>query len=71
MEEDKINVIVDNLNHKPEMAKELIRIYDGLVSEIVKTHKRLQNGRDYLMQVEPDDISVEDCLESFGYGRNG
>jgi hypothetical protein len=71
MERDKINVIVANLDHKPEMAKELVRIYDGLISDAAKSHQRLQDGRDYLMQVEPDDITVEDSLEAFGFGRNG
>ena len=32
---------------------------------------QLNNGRDYLMQVEPSDIDVSDALEAFGFGRNG
>ncbi len=70
-EQDKIDVIVANLHHKPEMAKGLIEIYDNLISDAAKSHQRLQNGRDYLMQVEPNDITVEDSLKSFGFGRNG
>lgn len=31
----------------------------------------LDRGRDYLMQVSSDKITVEDALESFGFGRNG
>lgn len=27
--------------------------------------------RDYLMQVESKDLTVENCLEALGYGRNG
>jgi hypothetical protein len=33
--------------------------------------KRLNEGRDYLMGVQPDKLSVEDALEAFGFGRNG
>ena len=27
--------------------------------------------RNYLMGVRPEDLTVEDCLEQLGYGRNG
>ncbi|WP_250632138.1 hypothetical protein [Rhodoflexus caldus] len=27
--------------------------------------------RNYLMSVQPEDITVEDCLEELGFGRNG
>ena len=33
--------------------------------------EQLQNGRDYLMTVDADEISVEDALEAFGFGRDG
>lgn len=32
---------------------------------------QLSNGRDYLMQVQSSDLTVEDALEAFGFGRNG
>jgi hypothetical protein len=32
---------------------------------------RLNNGRSYLMEVEPKKLTVEDCLDAFGFGRNG
>jgi len=35
------------------------------------SNERLQNGRHYLMGVEPKDLTVEDALEAFGFGRNG
>lgn len=70
-ERDKINVIVSNLDHKPEIAKELIEIYDKLIVDFAKMYRKLDEGRDYLMQVEPEDITVEDSLEAFGFGRNG
>lgn len=31
----------------------------------------LNNGRDYLMQTEPSEFSVEAALEAFGFGKNG
>lgn len=33
--------------------------------------ERLQNGRDYLMQVNPSELTVEDCLVAFGWNENG
>jgi hypothetical protein len=39
--------------------------------EIAGINYRLNNGRDYLMQIEADKITVEDALEAFGFGRNG
>ena len=54
--------------------KELI----DLVSKIGKENEELEraadhrnNCRDYLMGVYPKDLTVEDCLENLGYGRNG
>jgi len=32
---------------------------------------RLQEGREYLMSVASDEVTVEDALEAFGFGRNG
>lgn len=50
----------------------------GLKIELIeqKAHRdaardRLKSGRDYLMQVKPDDLTVEDCLEAFGWSRDG
>ncbi|HDY66654.1 MAG TPA: hypothetical protein ENH85_02560 [Candidatus Scalindua sp.] len=70
-EQDQINMIITNLDHKPEMAKKLIEIYDQLVTDAAKMYQKLNDGRSYLMQVEPKDITVEDSLEAFGFGRNG
>lgn len=33
--------------------------------------ERLNNGRHYLMGVEPKNLTVKDCLEAFGFSRNG
>jgi hypothetical protein len=33
--------------------------------------ERMKNGRHYLMGIPVNDITVEDSLEAFGFGRNG
>ena len=40
-------------------------------SDYAKLSKRLQSGRDYLMAVSPEEISVEKCLIAFGWDSNG
>ena len=47
--------------------------FEKLEEENKKFHKQLQNGRDYLMQLEDINVStiVSDILEVFGFGRNG
>lgn len=49
-------------------VKKLLRQKDELIS---MQKSQLSNGRYYLMSVRPDDLTVEDALESFGFGRNG
>lgn len=34
-------------------------------------NRQLMDGRHYLMGVEPSELTVEDALEAFGFGRNG
>ena len=46
---------------KIEEQKELI--------EELKT--QLNDGRHYLMGAEPSELTVENALEAFGFGRNG
>jgi len=36
-----------------------------------KMNTELQDGRDYLMEVKANEITVSDTLEAFGFGRNG
>ena len=36
-----------------------------------KLCERLRAGRDYLMSVEPDQITISDCFEAFGFGSDG
>lgn len=33
--------------------------------------QQLSKGRDYLMQVQQNEITVDDSLEAFGFGKNG
>jgi hypothetical protein len=49
------------------MMKEIRRLR-GVVREY---EARLSDGRDYLMQVNADEITVEDTIEAFGWTRNG
>ena len=49
-----------------------------ILEEFLKTKEALEREseyrlqcRDYLMGVEPEYLTVEDCLEQLGYGRNG
>jgi hypothetical protein len=39
--------------------------------KMTEKENRLNAGRDYLMSVSPSKLTVEDCLEAFGFGRNG
>ena len=45
------------------------------LEEARKTIKQLtndlHNGRDYLMTVQPQDLTVEDCLIAFGWNSDG
>lgn len=38
---------------------------------IKELNDRLQEGRHYLMSVQSNEVTVEDALEAFGFGRNG
>jgi len=37
----------------------------------IEKENRLNVGRDYLMSVSPSKLTVEECLDAFGFGRNG
>lgn len=69
--EDKIAVqnksILKMISEKGLLAQENFKLKDR--SE--KAHKRLAEGRSYLMEVVPDHITVQDSLEAFGFGRDG
>ena len=40
-------------------------------SEYLQLLKRFKSGRDYLMQVQAEEVTVEDCLVAFGWDSNG
>lgn len=48
--------------------KELLERSDSFYRE---SHDHRYDCRDYLMAVDPNDLTVEDCLEALGFGRNG
>ncbi|MBE0662532.1 MAG: hypothetical protein IH597_08700 [Bacteroidales bacterium] len=50
-----------------ERMKEIRRLR-AIVREL---NQRLENGRHYLMGIQPPELTVEDTLEAFGYNRNG
>lgn len=50
------------------------QVYDKLIEKIELFEKRnyqLQEGRDYLMCVQPKEFTIEKTLEAFGFGCNG
>ena len=53
------------------MSEKLERKIELLESEADEYARRLSSGRDYLMQVQPEDLTVGDCLEAFGWNKNG
>jgi len=57
---------VSNSELKPLLGKASSQ--PGAVAEM---NNQLENGRHYLMSVQPKDLTVEDALEAFGFGRNG
>ncbi len=49
----------------------LCRRLEKVEERKIELSEKLNNGRDYLMQINPKDLTVEDALESFGFGKNG
>ena len=45
--------------------------YPKVKEELRYASEQLESGRDYLMRVPSNEITVEDALEAFGFGRNG
>ncbi len=43
----------------------------AMTVEALKLGLRLDNGRHYLMGVQPGGLNVEDALEAFGFRRDG
>lgn len=69
--EDKISsqnkAILKTLCEKGELARDNFQLKE----RAEKAQKQLAEGRSYLMEVVPDDITVQDSLEAFGFGRDG
>jgi predicted nucleic acid-binding Zn-ribbon protein len=42
-----------------------------LKEEVSRLNARLCNGRDYLMEVLPSEITVEECLKAFNWTASG
>ncbi len=47
------------------------RVERELRDFIRNADRDLNAGRHYLMSVDPDNLTVEDALEAFGFDRNG
>ena len=73
--EDNVEEIRDDISNLLGVFAEdvVFNPLDALVrtDELAEVNKDLHNGRDYLMGVQPNELSVEDALEAFGFGRNG
>lgn len=79
--QDVIGNIYDGNTDPTQLIKRLEKIV-GEMSQLqkqtdqydavaVENSKRLTEGRHYLMGVSYDQITVEDALEAFGFGRDG
>ncbi len=66
-----LRVPVDFNNDPDILFVELGNRLKQLKEVATKMNNELQAGRDYLMEVQSDKITVEDALEAFGFGRNG
>lgn len=58
---------MDHDEREEAMRKEI----DRLRSVVRELDGQLQNGRHYLMSVQPINLTVESALEAFGFGRDG
>lgn len=65
---------VDLTEHKVGLntLNEILEEAHRMEADLDDSKKQLEEGRNYLMQVEGDEaITVADSLEAFGFGRNG
>ena len=68
------NIDLDDPNHVDwlyEWAKTADKELEELNRRLSGLDSQLKNGRHYLMGIAPDKLTVEDALDSFGFGRNG
>ncbi|TXI81067.1 MAG: hypothetical protein E6Q39_01790 [Crocinitomicaceae bacterium] len=54
-----------------EIMNNLKTDISSIEDDCFDANERLQEGRTYLMGVESHEITVENALQSFGFGRNG
>lgn len=64
------------MNNKRDLLKPLQEKTDAekffmMSVEALKMGQRLDNGRHYLMGTTSEKFTVEDCLEAFGFRRDG
>jgi hypothetical protein len=57
--------------HMTSQVDDFFQLVRKLQAENLRLREALENGRHYLMGVSAQDITVDDALESFGFGRNG
>lgn len=72
----KIDYLFSKINWKDSpLDGKAIEIMNSLKQdvqvEINEPLNRLNEGRDYLMQVGDYDFNIEDCFEAFGFERSG
>lgn len=66
-----LSELTEALKDKDDLLNKWIKEADLRSKEGKQDHVRLQEGRHYLMGVNPKDLTVEDCLEAFGWTRDG
>lgn len=54
-----------------EKYRDRNRVFDKTVAQLDELNERLDNGRDYLMGIEPKKLKVADALDALGFSRNG
>ena len=73
-EEPPDDISNDNFIFLPEYGKiadEILALTEEQKSKEDQYGKRLAAGRDFLMTQDPRYLTVEDCLEAFGFTRDG
>ena len=73
MKKDEFLKLVEENRFTENHWKDIVKAVEDnwSASEENDSHKRLDAGRHYLMGVNVADLSVQDALEAFGFGRNG
>jgi len=64
-------LLVDEVERQKGLFNEEKNYHQRTANHLLDANDKLKEGRHYLMGVGPIDLTVEDCLEAFGFGRNG